>query len=671
MGWWDTVTDIAQGIGGLVSLFDDGPEPPRPNPHTATYNWLQQRVNAAESVRQLGWQAWMQGQQADLYGQMAGVQGQVADHTRDLGAHRTAGADLYDRYAGVLDAQQDIFSRRAGVQDQMIDLHSRRGANLVGRSHLEMDRAAIASGRAELATAQGGVFRQRAGIAGMRAGIGEQRAGLALGRAGLTTTRAGLTAAQADLAARTGAATQGQGLVTGREAAHQRLMAGAQGGRAALLAARADVTQGIAIRTGARRVGAADAVLARTMAFAAGDVRQAEAETKVAQATADVTATKANAAIGRAMDKLNQEKGALAVAEGQSGLRATSYRRQAGARLQRDTQREVGIQTRTIAAARTRAEAAEEREAVTRDRAGAVVSFAVGEHARSLGATRDWLSSQEMAVNDLRQQAMDWGLRAAGTEIGADARALEGLQTTLRGEGQVLAAQGLQIQSQGEHLDAAGHTIAAEAHLVDAAGNRVDANEHVLRSIGSDLTAREFEVAAETHLNRADALLNDAMAQWIQGQAAGIEGDALRLQGTRTGIDADRQRHDAEGQRLAGRGLTLDADGRVVQAGFTQLQGTGAQLQANFFSTAAAIGQYFLGIQPDITEYGGDESILGEMMAWQPPTPITPTPLPQGGPQMNVGSTGHGRRVTGTRATGPARRIEGTGGQATQLGRAT
>ena len=628
MGWWDTVTDIATGVGAVVGLFDDGPSAPRPNPHTATYNWLQQRVNAAENVRQLGWQSWMQGQQADLYGQVAGIQGLVADHTRDLGAHRTAGADLYDRYAGVLDAQQDVFSRRASIQDQMVDLHNRRGANLVGRSHVEMNLAAIASGRAALSIAQGGISRQRADIAVNRAGVAEQRAGVALGRAGLTTSRADLTSTQADLAVRTGAATQAQGLVTGREAAHQRLMAGAQGARSVMLGIRADVTEGIATRTAGRRIGAADAVLARTMAFAAGDVRQAESETRVAQAQADLTTTKASAAIGRAMDKLDQEKGALAVSEAQSGLRATSFRRHAEARAIRDTAREASVQSRTIAAARTRADAARTREDVTRGRAEATVGFAIGEHARTVGATSDWLTSQQMAVNDLRQQSMDWGLRAAGTEIGADARALEGLQTTLRGEGQVLAGQGLNLQAQGERLDAAGHVIAAEAHLVDAEGNRVDANEHVLRSIGSNLTAQEFEAAAATHLNRADALMNDAMAQWIHGQAAGIEGDALRLQGTRAGIDADRQRHEGEGQRLAGRGLTLDADGRVVQAGFTQLQETGAQLQANFFSTAAAIGQYFLGIQPAIGEYGGDESILGDMMAWQPPTPITPTPLP-------------------------------------------
>lgn len=140
MGVFSTLRDIAGGVAAVAGVIDifSGDERQGPNPEVATFNWLQSRVNAAEQVRQLGWQAWMAGEQAhqhvaaaaiafqqqgnledaaDVQDRMVGYHGAVAGHQRAVSAfqsgeaiRRAEGAvtrgelltgDLERRYTGV------------------------------------------------------------------------------------------------------------------------------------------------------------------------------------------------------------------------------------------------------------------------------------------------------------------------------------------------------------------------------------------------------------------------------------------------------------------------------------------------------------------------------------------------------------------------------------------
>ena len=159
MSFWNTIGNIVGIAGTVAGILDPGPDT-RPNQRVASYNWYQQRVNAAEQVRQLGWQAWLAGENAtltregaDLTAERAGVQGQAAD--------------WQDKRARTLHAKADLM---AGVHVR--ELHRRYGATNAAWQRT----AAFVKADTKAAKANAQAARKAADAAIVRADVAVQRA---------------------------------------------------------------------------------------------------------------------------------------------------------------------------------------------------------------------------------------------------------------------------------------------------------------------------------------------------------------------------------------------------------------------------------------------------------------------------------------------------------------
>lgn len=307
MGWWSTVTDIAQGVGAVASLFG-GDEPSGPNPKVATWNFVQQRTNAAETIRQLGWQGWMSGLQAE--------------HT----------------FAGL-----PILGDQALLQEQTGDWME---------------------------------------------------------------------------------------------------------GHAANLHAKADMLGGVYDRERLRRYGAVNAAYERTAAYTTADVKAAKASASAAQAAAGAAITRAEVAIKRAVIGHKLEMGALKLGQAQAGLRSSSYQVTQGAHLDQMLALTVSEQEAVKSAAGARAAAAGVHAQTAEDRAAATMEFALGEHGRQMGAAADWFTQAESGRTDMRHQATQWGLKAAGADVGARQTRHGAAGQALQGIGQTIQADFFQTQAQ-------------------------------------------------------------------------------------------------------------------------------------------------------------------------------------------------------------------------------
>ena len=136
MDLWETIRGGLDIVSTVAGIFDDGPEAPRPNPYTSTFNYVQQRVGAAESVRQLGWQAWMAGKQADLL--------------RRQGTNVTERADLYDRRSRIVGQGADVMRGRADLSNRKAGDAYRRGDNLRARAGDAWSRSGVLRARAQV-----------------------------------------------------------------------------------------------------------------------------------------------------------------------------------------------------------------------------------------------------------------------------------------------------------------------------------------------------------------------------------------------------------------------------------------------------------------------------------------------------------------------------------------
>ena len=124
MGLWDTIRDVGGAVSAVAGVFDifsdDGPQ--GPNPNVATFSWLQQRVNAAEQVRQLGWQAWMAGQMAHQHVAAAAI---ANKESADL----TSAAEVQDRLVGYHASVSGHQEAVAAVQDLVAGHHTAVGVH--------------------------------------------------------------------------------------------------------------------------------------------------------------------------------------------------------------------------------------------------------------------------------------------------------------------------------------------------------------------------------------------------------------------------------------------------------------------------------------------------------------------------------------------------------------
>ena len=179
MGFWNTVTEIAAGVGAVSSLFG-GDEPRGPNPRVATFSWMQQRVNAAEQIRQLGWQAWMADRTSELKFRQAG-------HILDTADVHDQSAALAGHNAAALNAKADMLG---GVYDR--ERLARYGAaNAVysrTKAFVEAD-TKVAKAQANAAQASAASAITRANVAIERATIGFKRD---MGALKLSQAQAGL-----------------------------------------------------------------------------------------------------------------------------------------------------------------------------------------------------------------------------------------------------------------------------------------------------------------------------------------------------------------------------------------------------------------------------------------------------------------------------------------------
>ena len=255
MAFWDTVSRVTQGIAGVAGVLDilGGDDAQGPNPNVATFTYLQGRVNAAEQVRQLGWQAWMAGQQAnsanahaamafrqqgdlldaaDLSDDMAAHSAVQAGQTRAQAAHtRTQGADAAER--------SRVLSGRAEAMVGVLGRDLSRGYTAATAAY-DRTSALVAADtkaaevQAETAAAVAGATIERAQVAIERATV--------QARSNVSSLR--LQAAQGGLASssftQSGAAAIGEDLaLTVRE--QRAVQAGARA-RAAGAAAQAEIT---------------------------------------------------------------------------------------------------------------------------------------------------------------------------------------------------------------------------------------------------------------------------------------------------------------------------------------------------------------------------------------------------------------------------------------------
>ena len=364
MGWGD-IGDIGRAVSGVAGILDifGGDEPQGPNPNVATFNWMQQRINGAEQVRQLGWQAWMAGQQAN-----------------SANAHA---ALAYRQQGDLLDA--------ADLSDDM---------------------AAHASNQA-----------------------GQTRA----------------------------------------QAAHTRTQGANMAERSRTLSERATAMVGVLGRDLQRGYTAAQAAYDRTEALVASDTKAARTQAKTAAAVAGATIERAQVAIERATIQARQNVSSLRLQAAQGGLRSSSFTESGTAAIGEDLALTVREQRAVQAGARARAAGAAAQAEIVADRGGAQLAYATTQHANAMGAAADRYTRGQHQLDDMSLAARDWGTRAAGAEV---------------------AAQALDVQAAGQDLAAGRFTHQAQTQRTGAEGQALRASDHLLAARGAEIQQDFFSTQA-------------------------------------------------------------------------------------------------------------------------------------------------------------------------------